>query len=178
LLIGIAGRKGHGKDTVARILQEHGFEVLRFADPLKAMLRAFYKVHGLETEAIDAKIEGALKELPCALLRGKTPREAMQTLGTEWGRGCVAGDVWVQSLIARYCALDSKVVVPDVRYQNEVDAIHAAGGIVIKVEANARVPANEFSTHSSETTVGTLTADFIVTNDGSLSVLDRTASLA
>ena len=34
----------------------------------------------------EAHIEGALKEVPCELLGGKTPRYAMQTLGTEWGR--------------------------------------------------------------------------------------------
>jgi hypothetical protein len=78
-LIALTGYAGSGKSTLADILAcEHGFTVVKFAGPLKAMLRAL----GLD----EREIEGDLKEQPCQLLAGHTPRRAMQTLGTEWGR--------------------------------------------------------------------------------------------
>jgi hypothetical protein len=48
---------------------------VKFAGPLKSMCMAL----GLT----EAHIEGHLKEVPCELLCGQTPRHAMQTLGTE-----------------------------------------------------------------------------------------------
>ncbi len=45
--------------------------------------------------ATEDKIEGSLKAKPCSLLAGKTPRHAMQTLGTEWGRNCIGDGFWI-----------------------------------------------------------------------------------
>ncbi len=40
-LIGISGRKRSGKDTLAsRLISEHGFTRVAFADPLKATMPA------------------------------------------------------------------------------------------------------------------------------------------
>lgn len=178
MLIGIAGRKGHGKDTVANILVADGFTLLRFAEPLKAMLRAYYRQHCVDLQTIERKIEGDLKELPCHHLRGKTPRHAMQTLGTEWGRGCMAGDLWVRSLIDRYYVGGKPVVVPDVRFANECHAIQDVGGKVIRVEAHDRVPANDHSTHESEQGIDTLPVDLTIDNNGSGFALRRAVEAA
>lgn len=177
-LIGVAGKKGHGKDTVARILCEQGFTLLRFADPLKAMLRAFYRNHHMLDTEIERRIEGDLKEIPCIFLRGKTPRHAMQTLGTEWGRGCVAGDLWVRSLIDRYYIGNEDVVVPDLRFVNEAHAIQDAGGRVIFVDASERVKDNEYSTHSSEQELGSLPRDTEINNNGTLFELKEAVRIA
>lgn len=166
-MIGITGRKYHGKDSVSRELALHGFAVVRFAGPLKAMLRAFYAEHGLDTVTIERKIEGDLKEHPCALLRGKTPRYAMQTLGDEWGRQLIADDLWVESLFTRATAVE-KAVVPDVRYPNEAAAIARTGGSLWRVNAGGRVPDNEHSTHASETQVDSITVDLEILNEGTL----------
>ena len=85
-LLGIHGKAGSGKSTAAQVLIDGGFKRVKFADPLKNMLRAI----GLT----DQHIEGDLKEVPCDMLLGQTPRHAMQTLGTEWGRGCIGGEFW------------------------------------------------------------------------------------
>lgn len=139
-IIGVAGRKYHGKDSVARELVTLGYKVVRFAGPLKAMLRAFYAEHGIAPAEIERKIEGDLKEAPCPLLCGKTPRHAMQTLGEEWGRQLISSNLWVESLSYRAEASGAqKVVVPDVRYDNEAYIIEGLGGEVWRVVADEAV---------------------------------------
>lgn len=169
-VVGVTGRKYHGKDAVSRELMLHGFTVVRFAKPLKDMLRAFYFAHGLNSIAVERKIEGDLKEHPCPLLRGKTPRYAMQTLGDEWGRQLIADDLWVESLRYRAEAVD-KAVVPDVRYPNEAEAIAEMGGVLWRVNAGTRVPPNEHSHHASETAIDGLSVDVEIDNEGTLAQL-------
>ena len=166
-IIGITGRKYHGKDTVAAQVAAEGYKVVRFAGPLKAMLRAFYVEHGIEPRTIDRKIEGDLKEHPCPLLRGKTPRYAMQTLGDEWGRQLISDDLWTSSLAYRVEGID-KVVVPDVRYPNEGDALAKLGAEIWRVDASERVKANESSNHASEANVDTLAVHKEIDNNGTL----------
>ena len=81
---------------------------------------------GLSAEQID----GSLKETPCDLLCGKTPRQAMQLLGTEWGRDLISPDFWVSAWSA---AVDRAltggaigIVADDCRFLNEVAAIWPA----------------------------------------------------
>lgn len=165
-VVGITGRKHHGKDTLAQHFVARGFVQMRFADPLKEMLRAFYRCVGVDLATIERKIEGDLKEVSCPRLRGHTPREAMQTLGTEWGRVLMADDLWVNALQHRALHVGRDVVVSDVRFDNECAAIKAIGGVVVRVDASKRVPANEFSDHPSEVNVDTLPSDGIVDNNG------------
>lgn len=131
IIIGFAGRAGAGKTTAAQhLVQHHGFERVRFAGPLKAMMRAL----GCTEEEVD----GARKEQPCDLLGGRTPRQAMQWLGTEWGRDMIAPDLWTRAW--EYAAAGkSRVVVDDVRFPNEVEAIRQLGGVVVQI-----VPVGEF----------------------------------
>lgn len=172
MLIGITGCKGHGKDTVAKMLVARGFTLLRFADPLKNMLRTFYRDLGVPALEIEARIEGVLKQTPDLLLNWRTPRHAMQTLGTEWGRNCIGRDLWVDTLLRR-AKRANPAVVPDVRYENECHAIREAGGVVWRVDAGARVAADEFSTHSSELEIQHLPVDVEIDNSGSAEQLER-----
>lgn len=127
-LIVLAGAAGAGKSTIAAELVKHGYQVIKFAAPLKNMLRAL----GLS----EAEIEGDLKEQPCALLGGRTPRHAMQTLGTEWGRGCIGAEVWVSAWkreVDRVLAAGGRVVVDDCRFQNELAAALVRGGGAVRL---------------------------------------------
>lgn len=144
-IIGIAGYAGSGKSTVAEMLiKNHQFERIKFADGLKDMLRAL----GLS----EGWIEGDLKEQPCPMLLGRTPRHAMQTLGTEWGRQCIGEAFWVNywtmrvkgRLAGRRCA---GIVVDDVRYPNELAAVLGLGGRLWWVSRPGVRPS---SMHSSE----------------------------
>ena len=163
-VVGITGRKFHGKDTVAQIYVQDGYKQLRFADPLKEMLRAFYRTIELPAAEIERRIEGDLKETPCPHLCGKTPRFAMQTLGAEWGRDMIDEDLWVKTLQFR-AANSDKAVVSDVRYMNEVETIKRLGGKVFRVDASARVPRGAWSDHSSEQ-VEKLSVDAVIDNNG------------
>lgn len=125
-VIGLMGAAGSGKTTAAAYLAERfGFERVRFAGPLKDMLRAV----GLGED----EIEGGSKETPSELLLGKTPRQAMQWLGTEWGRNLIGEDFWVNAWAARADRFPS-VVAEDVRFPNEIGAIRSRGGIIIRIE--------------------------------------------
>ena len=164
-VFGITGRKQHGKDTVTRELVLKGYELLRFADPLKNMLRAFYETMEVPSADIERRIEGDLKEVPCIYLNGKTPRHAMQTLGTEWGRGLIHEDLWVDSRMRR-AAGRSKVVISDVRFPNECATVKRLDGKIVRVDASKRVAFNEFSNHLSETQIDALPADVEIDNNG------------
>ncbi|MBP2147908.1 deoxynucleotide monophosphate kinase [Xanthobacter flavus] len=131
IIIGFAGRAGAGKTTAAQhLVQHHRFERVRIAGPLKAMMRAL----GCTEEEVD----GARKELPCDLLGGRTPRQAMQWLGTEWGRDMIAPDLWTRAW--EYAAAGKpRVVVDDVRFPNEVEAVRRLGGVVIRLVAPGEV---------------------------------------
>lgn len=127
-VIAFTGLAGSGKSTVAEHLtRHHGFTRVRFAGPLKEMMRAL----GLT----EAEIEGDRKEVPCELLGGRTPRYAMQTIGTEWGRNIIARDLWIRAWRAAVDKLPAgaSVVVDDCRFPNEADAVRALGGVLVRI---------------------------------------------
>jgi len=162
-LIAFTGAAGSGKSTAASHLREwYGYTRIRFADPIKEMLRDF----GLTFDQLD----GSLKETPCDLLCGKTPRRAMQTLGDEWGRQLMGGDVWVRAWERRVDEVrsfrDCGIVVDDLRYPNELDAILHLGGTVIRV---VRPGIDLVESHASESHV--LFSQRILINHGSVADL-------
>ena len=79
MLIGITGPAFSGKDTIANHLcLTHGyFTCEAFADPLRDGLSALF---GLFPHHFDAKHKETVIEWI-----GKSPRELLQTLGTQWG---------------------------------------------------------------------------------------------
>lgn len=154
-IIGFAGPIGAGKTAAAdHLCRAHGFARIRFAGPLKDMMRAI----GLS----DREVDGDLKETPSALLCGRTPRHAMQTLGTEWGRELIAPDLWTTLWSHRARRGGTPVVADDVRFGNEVAAIHALDGIIVRIER----PGCTASGHASETQA--IDVDLTIVNDGSL----------
>lgn len=128
-IVAFTGRAGSGKSTAAaRLVKRHGYQRVRFTGPLKAMLAAL----GCTSEQID----GSEKETPCELLGGKTPRHAMQTLGSEWGRDLIAPDLWIRAWQAAlaHVPVGVPVVVDDCRFPNEAAAIRAAGGVIVAID--------------------------------------------
>ena len=84
MLIGLCGLPRNGKGTVAEHLRDaHGFKHTKFTGPLKAMLDVFLASAGVDFETRERMIEGDLKETPQPFMGNKTPRWAMQSLGTE-----------------------------------------------------------------------------------------------
>jgi len=160
-IIGLVGRLGSGKTTAAEYLEEqYGFSRVKFADPLKDMLRAI----GLDED----HIEGHLKEEPCDLLMGQTPRHAMQTLGTEWGRNCIHPNLWVRLWMER-AGTKRIVIADDCRFPNEMAAIRENGGTLIRIVPDFPGFKNAPITHESEQYAVDCDVDVEVTNNGSIS---------
>jgi hypothetical protein len=168
MIIGITGAKGSGKDTMAEAL---GFTNLKFAGPLKEMLRTLYRCAGVDEETIERKIEGDLKEVPCDILCGKTPRFAMQTLGTEW-RDMIDRRLWTNLWQTAVGNTVGPIVCTDVRFHHEVEALRDMGGHLVRVER----PQNDHGdTHQSETEMLSIQVDTTFNNIGSVRQLqDKT----
>ena len=126
-IIAFTGIIGSGKTAAAmRLVEEHNFRRIRFAGPLKDMAYAF----GLSWDHLD----GSLKEKPCDLIGGKTPREFMQLLGTEFGRNMIDPDIWIKAWVhaAKQVPDGVGIVADDCRFPNEATAVR-------KLSSNARV---------------------------------------
>ena len=165
-IIGLTGRKGSGKDAAATALV--GYTNLKLAEPLKMMLRALLTYQEVTPDVIHEMMEGCLKESPCKSFGGQTPRHAMQTLGTEWGRDLMGKDFWVTMLMNK-AQNYKKVVVTDVRFPNEVNAIEEVGGLLVRIIR----PGLDKDTHSSEALIDNLPVHVEITNDGTLADLQN-----
>lgn len=125
-----------GKSTVAEHLQQqHGFALVKFAAGLKSMTRTLLDSLGYSTADINRFVEGTDREYVLPEI-GVTTRHIMQTLGTEWGRNCIGENLWAditQSRIKNLLAQGCSVVVDDMRFINEMDAIHAIGGVCYRI---------------------------------------------
>jgi dephospho-CoA kinase len=168
VIIGVTGRKGHGKDTVGRFLVDnHGFYQTAYANPIKeavkiALAMTHDQLHGSITakETIDPRY-------------GITPRHAMQTLGTEWGRDMINKNVWALAAHARIeqQPLVKDWVITDLRFLNEASILKNRGGIVIKVVRKG-VDTGEFEQHGSEVEISRMEPHVIIHNTGTLLELE------
>jgi hypothetical protein len=185
-VVGIMGRAGSGKTTVAqRLVDQHPRSArFSFARPIRMMLQALIDSTRPKTHpytATDYTDDPKLKNTPIPFLMNQTPRRLMQTLGTEWARNTVDRDFWVE--IARgkverklgtYWLRDRPrsmaVIFDDVRFANEVEMIRSFGGVVLKVVRPDQEIISE-AAHASEQL--DVEADITVVNDGTVMDLWR-----
>jgi len=123
-----------GKTSVAGVLQRHGYLPLPFADCIKKMLRVFLMNYGFSASEIEYFLNAGKGNLIPRV--NVSARHLMRTLGTEWGRDCVAENVWSHSWLHRASdklAHDIPVVVDDVRFKNEADLIKNLNGQIWKI---------------------------------------------
>jgi hypothetical protein len=129
--VALVGSSGSGKSTAAHhLVSRHEFVRVRFAQPLKDMLIAL----GLSLEDVDGSTDHRAK--PHDLLCGRSPRHALQTLGTEW-RDMIDKRLWSNITEARIKQLIasgvSKIVVDDLRFPHELDMLARLGATVIAI---------------------------------------------
>jgi hypothetical protein len=186
LIIGFSGKKRTGKDTAANLaVNEHGFERDAFAAPIKTIAQ---EVFGLE----DHQVYGGAKEKEDPFW-GMSPRKIMQKVGTEFARGTFHEGIWVDSFRLRMQDADaSRIVVFDVRFPNEVEAIKEMGGYVVRIRRPEKEPDTNWllkkaaltfprladylppKYHQSETALdGSDDFDFTVLNNGRVQDFER-----
>lgn len=160
-LIAFTGKMYSGKTTAVSIItrMDTRYTRIRFAGPLKMMMSAL----GLTAWQIDGK----QKNMPCELLCGKTPREAMQTLGTDWGRDLIGNDLWVNAW--RHQVNDAfyenrMVVTDDCRFLNEAKAVREMGGIVVRIVRTTAEDELVGRGHESETEQLQIRPDITIDN--------------
>lgn len=132
ILIGLSGKKGVGKDFISKtVIAPHfvrqGFRVttMAFADALKVFL-----VAGGKAQSIDALFSDQ---------KSVETRQLLQTVGTDMIRKSHGQDWWIRQLEAWIQVRQIRdpvnvVIIPDVRFQNEVEWIERNGGLVIRVQ--------------------------------------------
>lgn len=198
-LIGIAGPAGSGKNAASDVLcREHGFAMVALADPIKRCVANLWdwapeKLWGESKFRNEADLRYMRPD-------GEplSPRHALQVMGTQFGRACDA-DVWVryalrvaERLQRGDCVYDPtiglrtcygvgdmmrpkvNVVIPDVRFANEIKAIRAAGGKVWRIVRNGAGLKGEAGQHASEQELKTIPSDrfdVVIDNNGTLDEL-------
>ena len=171
-LIGLAGRAGVGKSTVARLLcEQHAFVEVALAAPIKRALAAMLDLPEATFNEPDTK------DTPIPWLRNTSPRRLMQTLGTGWGRQMIADDLWlilaerhIAHLTAQADRLHiSGIVVSDLRYPDEAAWLRGLGGTVWHIVRAARPVA----AHCSEAGIPAQPGDRTLDNTGDLDQLEH-----
>ena len=140
MIIGFVGFIGSGKDTAADYLVNfHEFRRDSFANTLKdavaavfgwdrTMLEGRTKMAREWREQVDPWWAERLK------MPNLTPRWILQYWGTEVCRKAFHDDIWIASLESKLRNSKDNIVISDVRFPNEIKAIHNAGGKVIRIK--------------------------------------------
>ncbi|QUH01435.1 hypothetical protein HUO13_11995 [Saccharopolyspora erythraea] len=196
--IAIIGRKRSGKDTAAAALvEELGYTRLGFADPLKdaalalnpivealdpdsrrgyALCEEIPEVREAMSYSREVRLAALVDVVGWETAKDRFPevRRILQRLGDEAGRQVHGEGTWIAQLldrIERANAAGNPVVVPDVRYPNEVGALDERGFVIVRITR----PGYDVATpgeHASEK-VDALPYDIVVINDRDRDALRR-----
>jgi hypothetical protein len=154
MIIGLMGHAQTGKDSTADILVDHyGFERVAFADALRDCLYALNPIVRGDGICYDAGIRlrtyvdhggwDISKQQP-------EVRRLLQVMGTEVGREIIDPNVWAKITLRKIGELlrHSDVVVTDVRFPNEADAVEKSLGALVRLH---RPGVEAVNAHVSET---------------------------
>lgn len=178
-LLGIHGKKRAGKDTVALYLTEnYGAYRYAFADPLKEGCAAMFGV------PLECFTDDTLKETQDPFW-GVSYRWMAQIVGTEAMRQNVRDDFWVKRARKEWKLfkklkneasalepvskpMETVMVVPDVRFENEVNWVESEGGCILHIEGKYAVQGDG---HASEAGVEVRPSHRVIDNSGTFEEL-------
>ena len=174
MLVGLSGYAGAGKDEAAKALvQQRGFTRIAFADVLRDMAYAInpFVLEVTEDEEdliIVRRLQDVIDGYGWDFSKNEFPdvRRLLQRLGTEAGREILGENIWVDTALAR---AEGDIVVTDMRFPNELEAVEQQDGITIRIERPGVGPRND---HASETSLSDHSLfRHIITNDGGIEEL-------
>lgn len=169
-IVALCGKKGCGKDTAAKALLDKGWTGEKFAGPLKDACRTLF---GFD----ESQVEGHLKDVVDPRWE-TTPRAILQFMGTEVFQYKI-NDVlpgigrhfWTRSLVQRIHSTEGDIVITDMRFQHELDALRAMDPSSYKVVSikihrdGACAEARGVCAHASETELDSVRCDHDILND-------------
>lgn len=170
-LIGCTGRKFNGKDSLGNhIIRSRNAIRVAYADLLKKIAEELFGFTYEQLYGNEKEIEDKFWKV--------TPRKVLQFIGTDLFREqlhlimpWIGKDIWVKAVEKKILDIwknneNQVVVITDVRFDNEVDAVKNLGGIVIRV--NRPSVNTDVDVHPSEINIEKLDADINIINDGTL----------
>lgn len=157
----IVGHAGAGKSTLAKVIESQSrmSRCLAFADKIKKAVSVIFDIprYDLDEERVKKSEEP---------LSGKTYREILQTLGTEWGRVCVDRDLWCK-LTLKEVQDDVKsrtFIIQDCRFPNEVEIFKNSGLKCYVIKVDRDDADGQGMHHESEKYISTIKADLVYRN--------------
>lgn len=168
-ILSLYGPQGAGKSEAAKAIATlPRWHRLSFAQPLYDMMSALL---GEDARKLD-------KSASHPFLCGKTLRQALQTLGTEWGRGMIGKTIWLDvmegALRHHHAAGSAGVVIDDLRFMNEYQFLRARGATIIRIEREGCLIPTLNQGHASEADWCDFTPDWNLLNNKS--ILSMTAA--
>ena len=165
-IIGLTGYAQSGKDTLASILVEkYGYSRIAFADKIRDFL---YGINPM----VACSPTGYLQDLVNLVGWDKAKQEPqvrrlLQDLGIS-ARDLIDENIWVTAALGNVDS-DQRVVVTDVRFENEARMIKIMGGQLWRVKRIGVGPVND---HVSESELDGYKMDQIFLNNGTLGDLE------
>lgn len=165
MIIGFGHRARQGKNTAAQAMLEAcpletDVHLYAFADALKHEVRTACAKFGGQYALIEAWKEAGLMPEWVRFEEPK-PRPLLQWWGTEYRRS-KDPDYWVKRLRA---TLDrhnpALALITDVRFPNEVESIHAWGGVYVEV-VNTGATDVSVHEHPSEAALDSVRYDYLI----------------
>lgn len=140
MIIGFVGFIGSGKDTAADYLVNfHNFRRDSFASTLKDSVSAVFGWDRILLEGRTAESREWREQVDTWWaerlgMPNLTPRWVLQYWGTDLCRQTFHTDIWIASLENKLRKSKDNSVITDVRFPNEIEAIHNAGGKVVRIK--------------------------------------------
>ena len=172
MIIGLSGYAQSGKDTFANILVEkYGYTRIAFADPIRKLLYEMDPLvpKGYGDSVINYRLQDMVDTYGWDKVKVDFPevRRLLQDVGL--GARKLFGDTfWIYQALSDVAPQD-KVVVSDVRFENEAQWIQEFGGKIWRVK---RVGTSAVNEHVSESELDGYKVDQIFVNNGSIKDLE------
>ncbi len=127
MIIGFSGRAGSGKTTAADFLVEAGFTKDSYGRVLKLVVSQLFSI------PMEKLLGNAEQKNQVDLFWGLSYRQILQKFSTEACRHTFGDDFWVHILWNIHRTMDYNLIIDDVRFPNEAEAIVRRKGIIIEI---------------------------------------------